>query len=192
MYFWINLSYNYLWKQGSNSYINNMKQIESYAFIDGQNLFQWVSRPIDYRRFRIYLREKYSITKAYYFLWFQERENNLYERLQDAGFILIFNLKWENLKSNKKWNVDTNIVFQVMKKLMEGDTHSVVLISGDGDYKMLVDYLIEKNKLTKVLVPNLKFASSLYRRKQNLESAYFDYIDKPWVQQKIGFIKKAP
>lgn len=169
-----------------------MKKIESYAFIDWQNLFQWVSRPIDYKRFRIYLREKYNADKAYYFLWFREKENDLYERLQDAWFILIFNLKWENLKSNKKWNVDTNIVFQIMKKVNEGELQSVVLISGDGDYKMLVDYLLEKNKLTKILAPNLAFASSLYKRKQNLDSQYFDYIDKTQVQRKIGFIKKAP
>jgi hypothetical protein len=60
-----------------------------------------------------------------------------------------------------------------MKKVNEGELQSVVLISGDGDYKMLVDYLLEKNKLTKILAPNLAFASSLYKRKQNLDSQYF-------------------
>ena len=36
----------------------------------------------------------------------------------------------------------------------------VVLVSGDGDYKMLVDFLIEENKFKKILFPNEKFASS--------------------------------
>lgn len=168
-----------------------MKRIEVTAFIDGQNLFQGISRAIDYKRFRTYLREKYNVTLAYYFLWFRGNENNLYMKLQEAGFILIFNSKWENLKSNKKWNVDTNIVFTVMKRLLEWELDSIVLVSWDWDYKMLVDYLIEKWRFTKLLAPNHRFASSLYKNKQNLPSQYFDFIDKIQMQKKIGY-KKAP
>ena len=162
-----------------------MKETKQYAFIDGQNLFQGVGRPIDYKKFKTYLTDKYKIDKAYYFLGFREEENNLYERLQDAGFILIFNLKGENLKSNKKGNVDTNIVFNIMKRLMENTLDGVVLVSGDGDYKMMVDYLVEKNKLIKVICPNLKFSSSLYRHKRNLDPKYFDYLNKPSIKKKI-------
>lgn len=161
-----------------------------YAFIDGQNLYQGLPWPLDYKKFRVYLREKYSIENAYYFLWFREKENSLYEKLEDAEFILEFNLKWEYLKSSKKWNVDTNIIFHIMKKLIEWDVAWIMLISGDGDYKMLVDYLIEKNKFIKVLAPNLRFASSLYRLRYSLEGKYFDYLDKPDIQKKIGYIKK--
>lgn len=168
----------------------NMKH--TYAFIDGQNLHQWLSRAIDYKKFRIYLRDKYKVTKAYYFLWFQEQENHLYETLQDAWFILVFNLKGEHLKSSKKWNVDTNIVFHIMKKLIEWEFQWALLISGDGDYKMVVDYLVEKKKLTKVLCPNLRFSSSLYRNAKNLDPKYFDYIDKKDIQKKISYTKKAP
>lgn len=169
-----------------------MKETKRYAFIDGQNLFQGVDRPIDYKKFKIYLTDKYKIDKAYYFLGFREEENNLYERLQDAGFILIFNLKGENLKSNKKGNVDTNIVFNIMKRLVENTLEGVLLISGDGDYKMMVDYLAEKNRLIKVICPNLKFASSLYRHKHNLDPKYFDYLNKPSIKKKIWYTKKAP
>ena len=161
----------------------------NYAFIDWQNLYQWVNWPIDYQKFRIYLKDKYKINKAYYFLWFREKENSLYEKLQEAWFILIFNLKWEDLRSSKKWNVDTNIVFNTMKKLIEWEMNWALLISGDGDYKMMVDYLVDKEKFIKVLCPNYKFASSLYKYKYNLESQYFDFIDKEGIKSKI---KKAP
>jgi len=91
--------------------------MKNYAFIDWQNLYQWLDWNLNYKKFRIALKDKYKVEKAYYFIWFKQKENWLYEKLQDAGFILVFNLKWENLKSNKKWNIDTNLVFNVMKKL---------------------------------------------------------------------------
>ena len=34
---------------------------------------------------------------------------------------------------------------------------------------MVVDYLIERDKLIKVLSPNLKFASSLYKKEANID-----------------------
>ena len=79
-----------------------------------------------------------------------------------------------------------------MKKMMEGEMQWAMLISGDGDYKMVVDYLMEKEQLIKVLCPNLKFASSLYRHAHNLDSKYFDYLDKLDIQKKVGYTKKAP
>ena len=66
--------------------------------------------------------------------------------MQESGFILVFNLKWENLKSNKKWNVDANLVFHVMKRIIHSEFDKVVLVSWDWDYKMMVDYLIEQNR----------------------------------------------
>ena len=169
-----------------------MSKLNNFAFVDGQNLFQGIQRAIDYAKLRIYLADKYKITKAYYFLWFREQENSLYEKLQEAWFILVFNLKGEHLKSNKKGNVDTNLVFNVMKKYIEDKVDGFLLISGDGDYKMMVDYLVQKNKFLKVLAPNLRFASSLYKSAHNLDPKYFDCLDKPWIQNKIGYTKKAP
>lgn len=166
--------------------------MHNYAFIDGQNLFQSISWSIDYTKFRVYLKDKYKITKAYYFLGFQEKENILYEKLQEAWFILVFNLKGENLQSHKKGNVDTNIVFHIMKKLIEWTMDGALLVSWDGDYKMVVDYLIERDKLIKVLSPNLKFASSLYKKEANIDPKYFDFIDKPDIRKKIKYTKKAP
>lgn len=155
------------------------------ACIDGQNLYQWLDWTLDYTRFRVYLRDKYKVEKAYYFLGFREKENDLYEKLQESWFILVFNLKWENLKSNKKGNVDTNLVFHTMKKLIEGEFDRIVLVSWDGDYKMLVDYLVEKGRFKKVIAPNLKFASSLYKDKKNLDRKYFTWLDNPDIKKKL-------
>jgi uncharacterized LabA/DUF88 family protein len=65
----------------------------------------------------------------------------------------------------------------------------IVLVSGDGDYKMLVDFLIEEKRFVKVLFPNKKFASSLYKK---LGSEYFDYLDSQNIKKKIEYKKKTP
>jgi len=147
---------------------------------------------MDYKKFRIYLKDKYKIEKAYYFLWFKEKENWLYENLQEAWFILIFNLKPEHLKSEKKWNIDVNLTFHAMKKLVDekDDFDNIVLISWDWDYKAVVDYFIEKKKFLKVIVPNKKFASSLYRHKKHLDPKYFTILDNEWIRLKIWYRRK--
>jgi len=46
----------------------------------------------------------------------------------------------------------------------------------------MVDFLIEENRFKKVLFPNKKFASSLYKK---LGSEYFDCLDKDHIKTKI-------
>ncbi|HBT96002.1 MAG TPA: hypothetical protein DEB24_08025 [Coriobacteriia bacterium] len=167
---------------------------KNYAFIDAQNLrlaivtadHPWT---VDLKRLRVYLRNKYRIEEAYYFLGAYDRAHEaLYTDIQRYGFILIFREHGVNLKGGKKGNVDVDIVFQVMKVLCEEDDFGkVVLISGDGDYKRMVDYLISKGRFSKLLIPCKKFGSSLYRA---LGSEYFDYIDRPDMRRKIGMRPK--
>ena len=63
----------------------------------------------------------------------------------------------------------------------------IVLVSGDGDYKLLVDFLIEEKKFKKILFPNKKFASSLYRQ---LGSELFDWLENKSIKQKIMRTKR--
>ena len=160
--------------------------MNNYALIDGQNLHQWLNWKIDNKRFRIFLRDKYKVKEAYYFLGFKEKENDLYVNLQKAGFILVFNDKWEHLKSSKKWNVDANIVFHAMRSLIEDDFDKILLVSWDGDYKMMVDYLVEKNKFDKMIFPNKKYASSLYK---DLTYKHYYYLDN--AKDKLEYKKRG-
>jgi len=130
---------------------------------------------VNLEKFRIYLKENYDVERAYYFLGYLEEENDdIYKDIQEAGFIVSFREHHKLSKSAKKGNVDTEIVFEVMKSVIDNDFDKVVLISGDGDYKKLVQYLIDKNKFAKILFPNKKFASSLYN---SIGSEYFDYLE---------------
>ena len=131
---------------------------------------------IDLAKFRIYLKENYQVSEAYYFLGnLQDRNEELYKEIQKAGFILVFKEHHNKAKSMKKGNVDTDLVFEVMKNMIDNPGFGqVVIVSGDGDYKKLVNYLISKNKFRKILFPNKKFASSLYNE---FGGEAFDYLE---------------
>lgn len=165
--------------------------MKNYAFIDGQNLYLGTKEcgwSIDHVKFRTYLRDKYQVSEAYYFLGFtSETENELYGQLQKAGFILSFREHSRNMKGNKKGNVDSDIVFSAMKKIADNEHFDKILIvSGDGDYIKMVDYLIKKGKFKKMLFPNKKFASSLYNK---YGSEYFDYLENKDIKNKIIYLK---
>ncbi len=184
-------------------------KIPNIAFIDGQNLRFGTTKchlcadtlgielkDIKYQdcicgaawkvnlfKFRIYLKDKYRISEAYYFLGYLDDKNvDLYNEIQKAGFIVVFKEHSSLSKSKKKGNIDTDMVFEIMKNLIDNKNFSkIILISGDGDYKKLVNYLILKEKFEKILFPNRKFASSLYFE---LGSEKFDYLEnlKSYIQ----------
>ncbi|MBU4536419.1 NYN domain-containing protein [Patescibacteria group bacterium] len=171
-----------------------MEKENNIAFIDGQNLYlgttksekSWV---VDLNKFRVYLNKKYEVEKAYYFLGCVNEEfQDLYDEIQEAGFILKFREHNTAMLGKKKGNVDSDIIFNVMKKLyLKENFDKVVLISGDGDYKMLVDFLIGENKFKKILFPNKKFASSLYKK---LGSEFFDWLENKSIKYKIMKTKR--
>ena len=163
--------------------------MNNQAFIDGQNLTLGTTlseKPwkIDLYRFRKYLQEKYNITKAYYFIGcISEDLYDLYDMIQEAGFILVFRAHGHDLVSHKKGNVDTDIVFSMMRDFHEHtDIDKFFLVSGDGDYYKVVKYLLKHGKLGKVLFPAHYKASSLYRQ---IGGTYFDYLDYPDIKKKI-------
>ncbi len=168
------------------------EKILNIAFVDGQNLYLGTRDngwSIDHTRFRIYLAEKYHVKEAYYFIGYMtEKERDLYRNLERAGFILLFKEHSLTLRGNKKGNVDSDIIFQLMKKLVDQEVFSkAFIVSGDGDYKKLVDYLIKKNKFGKMLFPNKQYASSLY---QVLGSEFFDCLEDRYTKGKIEYVRK--
>ena len=163
--------------------------MNNYAFIDGQNLHLGTLSAgwkIDLFKFRRYLKEKYKVAEAYYFLGaINELENELYTNIQRAGFILVFKKHSLEMLTKKKGNIDTDLVFLVMKKLCKNEIQDkVVLVTGDGDYIKLVDFLIEENKFEKILLPNFKKSSSLYKK---LGNKFFVDLSYPDIRKKIEY-----
>ena len=141
------------------------KQENNHAFIDGQNLYLAIKElgwKLDYKRLRVYLREKYGVSTAYMFMGFLPSNQELYKFLQGTGFILIFKPVLENKDGTIKGNCDAELVLQAMIEFNE--YKKAVLITGDGDFYCLVKYLDSKNKLNVVLAPSQENCSKLLKK----------------------------
>lgn len=131
------------------------KKQKIYAFIDSQNLNLairgqgWI---LDLKKFRQYLEKKYSVGKAFFFIGYIKENENLYSFLRNSGYTLIFK-RVSNLQNGEiKGNVDAELVLHAM---IEFDNYDqAIIISGDGDFYCLIEYLSQKNKFRKLLIPN--------------------------------------
>ncbi len=137
--------------------------MSNYAFIDSQNLnlgVQSLGWKLDFKNFRIYLDRKYKVRKAFLFIGFIPTNQDLYTSLQNAGFILIFKPVLEYKNGEIKGNCDAELVLQTMIEF--SNYHKAVIVAGDGDYHCLVKYLLERNKLEKLLAPSHSSCSVLF------------------------------
>lgn len=117
-----------------------------------------------------------------------EEFSEMYNKIQEAGFIIVFRKHETTMKSVKKGNVDTDIVFTVMRKIADNEVFDkIILVSGDGDYFKMVQYLVEKDKFERLLAPNEKYMSSLYK---TLEPRYYAFLNRIEVKQKIELQKR--
>jgi len=135
-----------------------------YAFIDSQNLNLGVQASgwkLDFRKFRQYLRQKYGVEEAYLFIGLVNTQSMLYANLQKMGYLLIFKPTLELPDKTVKGNVDAELVLHAMIQYKNYD--KAIIVSGDGDFHCLIEYLEGKGKLLKVLAPNKHF-SGLIRR----------------------------
>lgn len=139
---------------------HEIQALHNEAFIDGQNLHFSTTHSdepwkVDNFRFREYLRKKFHVEQAYYFLGcFNDELQPMYDNLQRAGYILVFRKHQNIALSHKKGNVDTDVVFYIMHKLYKHENiDKIYLVSGDGDYYRMVKFLRDENKLGKILLP---------------------------------------
>src|SRR3989344_1177664 len=155
-----------------------------YAFIDSQNLNLGVKSQgwmLDFGRFRKFLRDKYHVEKAFLFIGFVSENQTLYTFLQKSGYICVFKPTLEINKQGKrvtKGNVDAELVLHALIEYPNYD--KAIIVSGDGDFHCLIEYLEKQKKLKYLLIPNPRKFSALLRKFRS----YFIYIDR--LQKKLG------
>lgn len=166
-----------LYAEGLNRFSQGKKMKKekenNYAFIDSQNLNLGIKKlgwNLDYKKFRIYLAEKYDVKKAYMFIGFVALNQSLYDKLQEAGFILVFKPTIPDENGNIKGNVDADLVLKTILEVNNYD--KAVLVTSDGDFYSIVDYLYSKNKLRNVLSPDIENCSNLIKKSAK-EKIYF-------------------
>ena len=164
----------------------------NYAFIDGQNFYKSVTEILaelealevtfDLKEFRIYLREKYAVKIAYYFIGYIPTNVGLYDKLKKQGY----ELKFKEVAINEngvKGNVDVNLTLQSM---IDINTYAkAVLISSDGDYACLVEYLYSLGKVECLIACSRGGCSYLLRKLNNrIRIFYLDDIIRDLYKRK--------
>jgi uncharacterized LabA/DUF88 family protein len=138
---------------------------KNYAFIDGNNLYLGIKEQgwqLDYKSFRVWLKDKYDIEKAFLFMGYLPENQKLYTFLQECGFILVFKYAMTLPTGKIKGNIDAELVLHTMKEYNNYD--KAVIVTGDGDIYCLIDYLNENDKLLRLIIPNRNKFSSLLRK----------------------------
>lgn len=157
-----------------------------YAFIDSQNLnlgIKSLGWRLDFKRFRIYLKEKYNVSIAYLFIGFVPANQDLYSSLQKSGYVLIFKPTLTDKDGHIKGNIDADLVLQVMIDYNRYD--KAIIVTSDGDFYSLVKYLYEHHKLRFVMSPYVRTCSILLKRSAKEKIVFMDNLRK-----KIGYKKK--
>lgn len=137
---------------------------KNFAFIDSQNVnlsIQSAGWKLDFERFRVYLREKYGVERAFLFLGYVKGNQDMYTRLQESGFILVFKPTLMQKDGKIKGNCDAELVLQAMIEYEKYDT--AILVTGDGDFHCLAKHLLKEGKLGKILIPNQGSYSALLK-----------------------------
>lgn len=145
----------------------------NFAYVDGANLHKGIMDlgwRLEYARFRVWLTEKYGVKRAYLFIGLVPKYKDLYTRLQEAGFTLVFKETTFDDKGRVKGNCDADLVLQATRDFYEKHFEKAILVSSDGDYASLVKFLYENNKLRAVLSPSNK--CSILLKRTNAPIAY--------------------
>ena len=172
-----------------------MKKPRNFAFIDGQNFYLSLKSSgwsVDYRKFRKFLGDKYGIVKAYYFIGEDKNQKTVHKSLQKSGFevafkkMVIYKKRVDGkIQTFQKGNIDSDLIMRVVREVEQDSFDSAMLISGDGDFLPLLDWLEEKGKLFKIGIPSVKDKSHLLDRYQK----YFFFLE--FLKKKIAYEKKT-
>ena len=139
----------------------------NFAYIDGANLYKGVKElgwVIDYKKLRVWLLEKYGVKKAYIFLGFISANTRLYRDLQNFGYTIVFKPTIPFGDGEIKGNCDAELVLQAVSDMYEKEYENAIIITGDGDFACLINFLKEKNRFETLISPNHKKASILLRQ----------------------------
>ncbi len=152
-----------------------VRKQKTYAFIDSQNLNLGTSKDIfhgrkliykgwklDFKKFRKYLSDKFRVNKAFLFIGHIKQNENLYKSLKADGYELVYKPTVKDHIGKPKGNVDAELVLHVAA-IQFSKYDKVVIVSGDGDFYCLYEYLEKRHKLLKIIIPNSKSESSLLK-----------------------------
>ena len=118
------------------------------------------------------------------FIGYMPEHEAMYEQLHEAGFKIVLKQTFDMTRPQAimsedpkekekaeeelhiKGNVDADLVLWAMKELSNYD--QAILVSGDGDFYSLLEYLEEKGRLKNILVPSSHYSSLFNKFEQKI------------------------
>ncbi len=174
-----------------------------YAFIDSQNLnvgtqkFGW---KMNWAQFRKFLAEKYGVEKAFMFIGYIPENEDLYEKMHEAGYMVVLKPTFDVTKPREeekpedkedarpvKGNIDADLVLWAMKEM--SNYQKAIIVSGDGDFFSLVEYLESKGRLLHVMTPSAHY-SQLYNQFEKYVVRLDQFRRELQYRDRKGFIGK--
>ena len=159
-----------------------------YAFIDSQNLNLGTGKDIyrgdkliykgwklNFNNFRKYIFDKFRFVKAFLFIGYIQGNEPLYNSLRSYNYELVFKPTVKDNQGKPKGNVDAELVLH-SAAIQYINYDKAVIVSGDGDFSCLHEFLIKENKLMNIIIPNQQSESSLLRKFQQFK--IFIYREK--------------
>ena len=138
----------------------------TYAFIDGQNLHKSIEEQgwkLGHKKFRIYLKDKLKVQKAFYFVGYMRENVRLYRNLEKSGYTLIYKKILRINPEKTKGNVDAELILNSM--IHYHNFGEAVIVAGDGDHYCLIEYLNKTNKLKSVIIVGyMRENTGLYKK----------------------------
>lgn len=144
-------------------------------YIDGNNLYKSAKElgfEINYKKFRGWLRQKYDANNVYLFIGFVPKRVKFYEHLQTCGFILVFK-QTVSVGKKIKGNCDAELVLKTVSDFYTKSFTSCILITGDGDFGCLIEFLKDNNVIGMIIAPD-EYKCSILIRNKNIEITFLN------------------
>lgn len=144
------------------------------AFIDASNIIygtrtkQGQKWNMDYEKLYEYLRGRYGVEKIFYFGGIEqhkEKQQRFYDVLRRIGYVTVLKPVIYHSQPDgsviRKANCDVDLTFYAMRTVEEYS--GIILMSGDGDFYILLEYLLQEGKTVHVIANRQRTAQAIRR-----------------------------
>lgn len=136
---------------------------------------------MDWQKFLHYLQTEHNVATAYLFIGYMREHEDMYRQLHELGYLIVLkptvgmydtppdipahgsktqaDLAKSSGRPPIKGNIDAELVLYALKDMPK--YNQAVIVSGDGDFYCLVEYLESKNRLKAILAPNWQYSTLL-------------------------------
>lgn len=148
------------------------------AYIDAANIILSCNRAgiiLDFLKLQVYLKHKFRVDDIHYFTANLKKISEDIDILRENNFkIVLKDLYIENSKT--KANCDVEIAHYITKHIENKNVKELVLLSGDGDFSMLLDYAYEKSVKVSLMPADKKSSSKILRIKTFIKIIFLEEL----------------